>query len=176
MVVLDVLKEYRRRGVAEMLILHTLDYGKNVLGYEGAEFRWTFEDNDPDQPHHRGRRRQSLQNLSHLPERSAAHLGESLWALRSRQSDDDNDSMRVSYQNFHQGFFCRCWGCQTFANSSGITSNQPWIESPPSLPFANCFWTLLKGNAALSASKVIAQDPCTSCHSPPKHAITHSPR
>ena len=37
MVVLDVLKEYRRRGVAEMLILHTLDYGKNVLGYTGAE-------------------------------------------------------------------------------------------------------------------------------------------
>ncbi|MBN1395529.1 MAG: GNAT family N-acetyltransferase [Pirellulales bacterium] len=46
MVVLDVLKEYRRRGVAEMLILRTLDYGKNVLGYTGAELSWTFEDND----------------------------------------------------------------------------------------------------------------------------------
>jgi len=45
MVVLDVLKEYRRRGIAEMLILHTLDYGKNVLGYSGAELGWTFEDN-----------------------------------------------------------------------------------------------------------------------------------
>ena len=45
MVVLDVLKEYRRRGIAEMLILHTLDYGKNVLGYTGAELGWTFEDN-----------------------------------------------------------------------------------------------------------------------------------
>jgi GNAT superfamily N-acetyltransferase len=46
-VVLDVLKEYRRRGIAEMLILHTLDHGKNVLGYTGAELGWTFEDNDP---------------------------------------------------------------------------------------------------------------------------------
>ena len=46
MVVLDVLKEYRRRGIAEMLILHTLDYGKNVLGYTAAELGWTFEDND----------------------------------------------------------------------------------------------------------------------------------
>ena len=46
MVVLNVLKEYRRRGVAEMLILHTLDYGKNVLGYTGAELGWTLEDND----------------------------------------------------------------------------------------------------------------------------------
>ncbi len=46
MVVLDVLKEYRRRGIAEMLILQTLDYGKNVLGYTAAELGWTFEDND----------------------------------------------------------------------------------------------------------------------------------
>ena len=45
-VVLDVLKAYRRRGVAEMLILNTLDYGKNVLGYTGAELGWTLEDND----------------------------------------------------------------------------------------------------------------------------------
>jgi len=45
MIVLDVLKQYRRRGVAEMLILCTLDYGKNVLGYTGAELGWTIEDN-----------------------------------------------------------------------------------------------------------------------------------
>ena len=45
MVVLDVLKEYRRRGIAEMLILHTLDYGKKVLGYTAAELGWTLEDN-----------------------------------------------------------------------------------------------------------------------------------
>jgi GNAT superfamily N-acetyltransferase len=46
MAVLDVLKEYRRRGVAELLILRTLDYGKNVIGYTGAELSWTLEDND----------------------------------------------------------------------------------------------------------------------------------
>jgi GNAT superfamily N-acetyltransferase len=46
MVVLNVLKEYRRRGIAEMLILNTLDYGRDVLGYTGAELGWTFEDND----------------------------------------------------------------------------------------------------------------------------------
>ena len=46
MVVLDVLKEYRRRGIAELLIMRTLDYGKNVLGYTGAELGWTLEDND----------------------------------------------------------------------------------------------------------------------------------
>lgn len=45
MVVLNVLKEYRRRGIAEMLILRTLDYGKNTLGYNAAELGWTFEDN-----------------------------------------------------------------------------------------------------------------------------------
>jgi GNAT superfamily N-acetyltransferase len=45
MAVLDVLKEYRRRGVAELLILRTLDYGKNVVGYTAAELGWTLEDN-----------------------------------------------------------------------------------------------------------------------------------
>ncbi|MBN2474686.1 MAG: hypothetical protein JXB62_08760 [Pirellulales bacterium] len=45
MAVLDVLEGYRRRGIAEMLILHTLDYGKNTLGYTGAELSWTMEDN-----------------------------------------------------------------------------------------------------------------------------------
>jgi hypothetical protein len=28
------------------LILRTLDYGKNVLHYDGAELGWTLEDND----------------------------------------------------------------------------------------------------------------------------------
>jgi len=46
MIVLDVLEKYRRRGVAEMLILKTLDHGKNVIGYTGAELGWTLEDND----------------------------------------------------------------------------------------------------------------------------------
>ncbi len=45
MLVLDVLQHYRRRGVAEMLILQTLDHGKNVLGYTAAELSWTLEDN-----------------------------------------------------------------------------------------------------------------------------------
>jgi GNAT superfamily N-acetyltransferase len=44
-VILDVLEGYRRRGIAEALILHTLDYGKNVLHYTGAELSWTLEDN-----------------------------------------------------------------------------------------------------------------------------------
>ncbi len=45
MIVLDVLEKYRRRGIAEMLILKTLDYGKNVAHYSGAELGWTLEDN-----------------------------------------------------------------------------------------------------------------------------------
>ncbi|MEN6451419.1 MAG: hypothetical protein ABFC96_13080 [Thermoguttaceae bacterium] len=45
LIVLSVLDGYRRRGIAEMLILRTLDYGKNVLGYTAAELGWTFEDN-----------------------------------------------------------------------------------------------------------------------------------
>jgi hypothetical protein len=32
--------------VSELLILHTLDYGKNVLGFTAAELGWTLEDND----------------------------------------------------------------------------------------------------------------------------------
>jgi hypothetical protein len=40
-----VLEGYRRRGVGELLILRTLDYGKNTLGYRGAELSWTLEDN-----------------------------------------------------------------------------------------------------------------------------------
>jgi GNAT superfamily N-acetyltransferase len=43
---LGVLPEYRRRGVAEMLIQRTFDYGKDVLGYTGAELGWTLADNE----------------------------------------------------------------------------------------------------------------------------------
>ena len=45
--VLDLLPEFRRRGISELLILQTLDYGKNVLGYTRAELGWTLEDNKP---------------------------------------------------------------------------------------------------------------------------------
>lgn len=45
MMVLVILEEYRRRGVAESLILNTLDYGKTKIGYTGAELGWTEEDN-----------------------------------------------------------------------------------------------------------------------------------
>lgn len=43
---LGVMEAYRRRGVAEMLILKSLDYAKNVIGFTGAELGWTLEDND----------------------------------------------------------------------------------------------------------------------------------
>lgn len=46
MLVLDLLEAYRRRGISELLILKTLDYGKNVMGFTGAELGWTLEDND----------------------------------------------------------------------------------------------------------------------------------
>jgi GNAT superfamily N-acetyltransferase len=46
MAVLGVVDGYRRRGIAEMLIFKTLDYGKNTLNYTGAELGWTLEDND----------------------------------------------------------------------------------------------------------------------------------
>ena len=45
MMVLVILEEYRRRGVAELMILHTLEHGKTVIGYTGAELGWTAEDN-----------------------------------------------------------------------------------------------------------------------------------
>lgn len=45
MLVLDLLEGYRRRGIAELLILQTLDYGKNTIGYTAAELGWTLEDN-----------------------------------------------------------------------------------------------------------------------------------
>jgi GNAT superfamily N-acetyltransferase len=43
--VLDVVRDYRRRGVAELLIFHTLDCAKNKLGINAAELGWTLEDN-----------------------------------------------------------------------------------------------------------------------------------
>jgi len=46
MMVLCVDEKYRRRGVAELLIMRTLDYGKNTIGYTGAELGWTDEEND----------------------------------------------------------------------------------------------------------------------------------
>ena len=42
---LGVLDGYRRRGVAELLILRTFDQGRDALGYTGAELSWTLEDN-----------------------------------------------------------------------------------------------------------------------------------
>jgi len=46
MAVLVLLEAYRRRGISELLILETLDYGKNTVGYTGAELGWTLDDND----------------------------------------------------------------------------------------------------------------------------------
>ena len=44
--VLYLREGYRRRGIGELLILRTLDYGKNTRGYTGAELGWTTEDNE----------------------------------------------------------------------------------------------------------------------------------
>jgi GNAT superfamily N-acetyltransferase len=46
LVALGILEEYRRRGIAELLILKTFDYARDQLGYTGAELSWTLEDND----------------------------------------------------------------------------------------------------------------------------------
>lgn len=46
MAVLGVREGFRRRGVTELLILSTLDHGKNVEGYTAAELSWTLEDNE----------------------------------------------------------------------------------------------------------------------------------
>jgi len=45
MVILVVLKKYRRRGIAEQLILRALHYGKDGFHFNGAELSWTLEDN-----------------------------------------------------------------------------------------------------------------------------------
>ena len=46
MMVLCVLPEFRQRGVAERLILETLNYGKFTKRFTGGELSWTDEDND----------------------------------------------------------------------------------------------------------------------------------
>ncbi|MDZ4817818.1 MAG: GNAT family N-acetyltransferase [Planctomycetota bacterium] len=43
---LGVLEPYRRRGIAEMLVLKTFEVGILKFGYAGAELGWTLEDND----------------------------------------------------------------------------------------------------------------------------------
>jgi GNAT superfamily N-acetyltransferase len=43
--VLGILPAFRRRGVAELLIARTLEYGKHVAGLTDAELSWTLEDN-----------------------------------------------------------------------------------------------------------------------------------
>jgi GNAT superfamily N-acetyltransferase len=42
---LGVIPEYRRKGIAELLILRTFDFGSQAMGYTGAELSWTLEDN-----------------------------------------------------------------------------------------------------------------------------------
>ena len=46
MMVLCVLPKFQKRGVAERLIMNTLDYGKNNVRFTGAELSWTDEGND----------------------------------------------------------------------------------------------------------------------------------
>ncbi len=46
MLVLCVLDGYRHRGIGELLVLNTLEYGKHAIGYTGAELGWTAEGND----------------------------------------------------------------------------------------------------------------------------------
>lgn len=46
MAVLGVLPGYRKRGIAELMILKNFLYGRDQLGYTGAELGWTLEDND----------------------------------------------------------------------------------------------------------------------------------
>jgi len=46
MLTFGVVEGFRRRGISELMIIRTLDYGKNTVGYTGAELGWTLEDND----------------------------------------------------------------------------------------------------------------------------------
>jgi GNAT superfamily N-acetyltransferase len=46
MAVLGVLPGYRKRGIAELMILRACQYGRHKLGYKGAELGWTLEDNE----------------------------------------------------------------------------------------------------------------------------------
>jgi len=45
LVILGVLDGYRRRGIAELMILRTYDAGK-AKGYQACEMSWTLEDNE----------------------------------------------------------------------------------------------------------------------------------
>ncbi len=45
MMVLGVVENHRRRGVAELLILKSILYGRDVKRYTAAELSWTLEDN-----------------------------------------------------------------------------------------------------------------------------------
>ena len=45
MIILDLLEDYRGRGIAERLILRTLETGTETIGYTTAELGWTLEDN-----------------------------------------------------------------------------------------------------------------------------------
>lgn len=42
---LGVREEFRKRGIAELMILQTFNEGCKTLGYTGAELSWTLEDN-----------------------------------------------------------------------------------------------------------------------------------
>ena len=46
MMVLCVLDGYRHRGIGELLVLNTLEYGKLEIGYTGAELGWTVDGNE----------------------------------------------------------------------------------------------------------------------------------
>lgn len=46
MLVLVMLNEFRGKGIEQLLILETCRYGKEVLGYQGAELGWTLENNE----------------------------------------------------------------------------------------------------------------------------------
>jgi len=46
MLTLGVVPGFRRRGIAELLILRAFRIGIQKLGYQGAELSWTLEDNN----------------------------------------------------------------------------------------------------------------------------------
>ncbi len=46
MAVLGILPAFRKRGIAELMILRAFQHGKHKLGYTGAELGWTLEDNE----------------------------------------------------------------------------------------------------------------------------------
>ena len=68
MIVLDVLEKYRRRGIAEMLILKTLDYRQERGPLYGCGARLDPGRQLPREPDHRGRGGQEVQGLPDLRE------------------------------------------------------------------------------------------------------------